>query len=658
MKHPSLETIPVQLVAGKLSRTDSEVFFENRVDQTRVAFSPAAEAFLQSFIKGQDIETIVLDHLSRGAAVDYRLLKSTFLRLFHAGCLKNEDEFRPFVAAWKSAPLPLPRLTVPFVKSSMRMATSSGLTLPILLSLALLSVLMFIALPTMVQFTMGLPNQVQVALFVLLYPSACLSLMAGFAWFLNQFFVQEGTTSQLRFSAIGVYFDPDLVSVRRHSSFLFLFSSLLVAFLPLILTDLKILRFAPPSFQDIFASFGLLIFALLTLPGFHNPVSSLRSSRKASEWVTAPVLDFIVSSLVFILSCLSILAAFAFLSETIFHGITLMRRIASQGLAPNFIVVMAWLVAAFWSANIAFDLTYALTAFTKDEKIFSSLHLSARNLIARIMGSDAHVDYSKLKKIFSSHPLLALLPPDVQILLMNRSQVVYAPSGTRVIRQTSETRDLFLLLSGSVGVYRRNPSTKRQHFVLSIRSGSLFGETGFFLNESRTADVICIEDSFILRIRKPKELQMQKTVQQSEDFRKKIWASQTLCSHPFFEDLPSESILQILNHAKVVQVPAQTTIIREGSAADSLWICIQGSAKVESRGIERPMIAQGAVLGEIGLIWNIQRTATVTTNEESIFLRLGVREFRTLLSQNLFFAARLQKLGQERLDRDQSIRVA
>ena len=92
--------------------------------------------------------------------------------------------------------------------------------------------------------------------------------------------------------------------------------------------------------------------------------------------------------------------------------------------------------------------------------------------------------------------------------------------------------------------------------------------------------------------------------------------------------------------------------MKEGDPSDSLWICVQGTASVRVKGEPRGALGAGAVLGEIGLIWNTPRTATVATKEDSIFLRLSLAEFRRLMSRNLNFGAHLQELGTQRLETD------
>src|SRR6266516_3125053 len=84
--------------------------------------------------------------------------------------------------------------------------------------------------------------------------------------------------------------------------------------------------------------------------------------------------------------------------------------------------------------------------------------------------------------------------------------------------------------------------------------------------------------------------------------------------------------------AEEVVLPAGRVVMREGDKADDLWVLVQGELSVCATGgglVTRelaPVTAPGYV-GELGLLHNIPRTATVLTRRESTLLRIDGREF-------------------------------
>jgi CRP-like cAMP-binding protein len=88
--------------------------------------------------------------------------------------------------------------------------------------------------------------------------------------------------------------------------------------------------------------------------------------------------------------------------------------------------------------------------------------------------------------------------------------------------------------------------------------------------------------------------------------------------------------------ATEVATPAGTVIIREGDAADALWILVNGelSVRASGNGLEPrdlPPVAAPGYVGELGLLHRIPRTATVCTALPSTLLRIEGQDFRSAL---------------------------
>jgi CRP-like cAMP-binding protein len=88
--------------------------------------------------------------------------------------------------------------------------------------------------------------------------------------------------------------------------------------------------------------------------------------------------------------------------------------------------------------------------------------------------------------------------------------------------------------------------------------------------------------------------------------------------------------------AKDVVMPAGTVIIREGDAADALWILASGQLSVRASGDgpeprDLPPVTAPGYVGELGLLHRIPRTATVYTARPSTLLRIEGQDFRSAL---------------------------
>ena len=69
-------------------------------------------------------------------------------------------------------------------------------------------------------------------------------------------------------------------------------------------------------------------------------------------------------------------------------------------------------------------------------------------------------------------------------------------------------------------------------------------------------------------------------------------------------------------------VAAHTVVVREGDEPDDMWIVASGTLDVTTGGAVVNHLGPGDYFGEIGLVRDIPRTATVTTNVECDLWRL------------------------------------
>jgi MFS family permease len=88
--------------------------------------------------------------------------------------------------------------------------------------------------------------------------------------------------------------------------------------------------------------------------------------------------------------------------------------------------------------------------------------------------------------------------------------------------------------------------------------------------------------------------------------------------------------------AEEVVMPAGQVVIREGDAADALWILADGELSVQASGggpepRELPPVTAPGYVGELGLLHGIPRTASVRTSRDSTLLRIGGPDFLSSL---------------------------
>jgi pyruvate,water dikinase len=103
---------------------------------------------------------------------------------------------------------------------------------------------------------------------------------------------------------------------------------------------------------------------------------------------------------------------------------------------------------------------------------------------------------------------------------------------------------------------------------------------------------------------------------------------------PLFAELDPSEVDQIVGLFKVRRFAAGETVIREGSGGAAFFLIDSGEASVSIRGAERGTLKEGDYFGEIALIDEGERLATITATSDLVCHGLTFWEFRPLVLAN------------------------
>jgi len=98
-------------------------------------------------------------------------------------------------------------------------------------------------------------------------------------------------------------------------------------------------------------------------------------------------------------------------------------------------------------------------------------------------------------------------------------------------------------------------------------------------------------------------------------------------------------------------VPAGELIFREGAPADSMYVLLEGQAQVSIGGHIVETAESGALLGELALIDQSPRAATVKAVAPCKLLPIDEARFHQLIAQTPQFATHVMKVMAGRLRR-------
>ena len=118
---------------------------------------------------------------------------------------------------------------------------------------------------------------------------------------------------------------------------------------------------------------------------------------------------------------------------------------------------------------------------------------------------------------------------------------------------------------------------------------------------------------------------------------------------PLFANLDKRELRELANSMKERNFAAGSTIATEGQTGIGFFVIGEGTAKVTQGGEERGMLGPGDYFGEIALIDDGMRTASVTADTDLKAYGLTSWEFRPLVESNATIAWTLLRTMATRL---------
>jgi MFS family permease len=126
-------------------------------------------------------------------------------------------------------------------------------------------------------------------------------------------------------------------------------------------------------------------------------------------------------------------------------------------------------------------------------------------------------------------------------------------------------------------------------------------------------------------------------------------AISALAAVPLFEPLPSTSLEKLARAALTETIPAGTAVVAQGQRGDTFYVVTDGSLEVSSNGRLVRTLGPGDCFGEIALLRNVPRTATVSAVTDSAVLVIRRLDFLSAVLGNVESAETVEEIVSSRL---------
>ena len=253
---------------------------------------------------------------------------------------------------------------------------------------------------------------------------------------------------------------------------------------------------------------------------------------------------------------------------------------------------------------------------------------------------------------------LRSLPQKSLERLAGSAKVREIPAGATVVRQGERGDEFFIVAAGQAAVLVRDQNEDR--IVMELAVGDFFGERALLKGGVREGTV---------KAQAPLRL----LVFQSKAFWNELvgpvaWESRVrgaleererLRALPMFADTGSRQLDLLAVKLQVRNFAAGDAIVKQGDPGDAFYIVREGSLEVlvrKERGRRRVrVLTTGDFFGEIALLSDVPRTATVQGLDAGSVWRLERQDFRDLLGRYLDLEGQIAGVAASRLPRGHSM---
>ena len=268
-------------------------------------------------------------------------------------------------------------------------------------------------------------------------------------------------------------------------------------------------------------------------------------------------------------------------------------------------------------------------------------------LMARVAALNKHAEKLARREALDALRAIPLWRdlPDARLLEIARAmRVQNVPAGAAVVRQGERGDAFYVIARGAFQVDVNGVTVRR------MTRGDYFGEVALLTQAPRNATVIASEAGRVFALDAEKfqallarDLESKRQLESAMEYRAEIAAL------PLFQELSPSELDLVVTKLEPLSVDAGAVIIQQGEAGDRFYIIRAGRVEITKDGQFVNTHGAGETFGEIALLYNIPRTATVRATEPTKLLTLSANDFLDLLVHYLGRAQTLHNVSTERL---------
>ncbi|MGE5459018.1 MAG: cyclic nucleotide-binding domain-containing protein [Solirubrobacterales bacterium] len=230
-------------------------------------------------------------------------------------------------------------------------------------------------------------------------------------------------------------------------------------------------------------------------------------------------------------------------------------------------------------------------------------------------------------RLIDALPIFRDLPEDELSDLAGRVQLQTFPAGKPVFRQGDDPDAFYVIRTGVFQVVEEDPDTQGERVIRTLGRGESFGELALIARSPRAATVRAVEEGELFRVDRSTFDRLLADMANVPDFAPTLQAVAELRTLPAFAALGSDDLSDVLDRGTWVNVAPGETIIEQGEEGDAFYAIRSGSVEIVKDGRRERTLGPGAYFGEIALLSDVPRTASVVARTPARLFRLDREGF-------------------------------
>jgi putative peptide zinc metalloprotease protein len=269
---------------------------------------------------------------------------------------------------------------------------------------------------------------------------------------------------------------------------------------------------------------------------------------------------------------------------------------------------------------------------------------------ARGLAEQFQVAHHDLEAVLAHAPLFVAFTPEELRTVIARLHAEHYAQGAELIRQGEPGDRFYLVRRGRLEVFQQDEDGLTRQVNELVR-GDYFGEAALLANAPRNATVRAATPVEVLSLGKADFDQL---VRAGFEGRAKMDTTLRrvglLRRIPIFKEFESFELQLLAARLEALSAAAGETVVAQGDPGDRFYLIESGEVAIRLRlpggqEVEQARRGAGEYFGEIALLMDVPRTASVVAVRPTRLLALGAADFQELVRDSLSLRRGLERLG-------------